>query len=139
MNSSSSWKISYSVSRHNTAVLNFLYSVEALFFCFLLAQKPYTNLASLSSSLILLPSSNNSEVFFFNWERFSAASLEVISLGRERKSLIRSIGRADNPTPPKQTKRNHPRKAINPITKMGNDTGRLRMVLELTWEELKLA
>lgn len=55
------------------------------------------------------------------------------------KSFIKSIGRADNPTPPKQTKRNQPIKAMNPITKIGNDTGRLRMVLELTYDELTVA
>lgn len=53
--------------------------------------------------------------------------------------MIKSMGKADNPTPPKQTKRNQPMNAMKPITKMGNDTGRLSMVLELTCVELTLA
>ena len=38
-------------------------------------------------------------------------------------SLMRSIGKADNPTPPNKSNKNHPIKAINPIQNTGNEVG----------------
>ena len=48
-------------------------------------------------------------------------------------SLMRSIGRADSPTPPNKTNKNHPINAMNPIQNTGNEVGIDTIVEDLDW------
>ena len=49
--------------------------------------------------------------------------------GRFINSYIKSIGRADIPTPPNNNNKNHPKNAIEPIQKIGKETFIFMIVL----------
>ena len=73
--------------------------------------------------LILVPYSINATAYYLSATFFEAASLDLINLGLFMNSLMRSIGKADSPTPPNKTNKNHPINAMNPIQNTGNDVG----------------
>lgn len=97
---------------YSSSTTSFLYESTFAFSCpncFLLDHHPYSDLLNASSCYFSAsPSSTSRElsscIYFF----FSLAYSGFKGLGLFMNELIKSIGRANSPTPPKSASRNHP-------------------------------
>mmetsp|Transcript_68097 Transcript_68097/g.181188 ORF Transcript_68097/g.181188 Transcript_68097/m.181188 type:complete len:204 (+) Transcript_68097:525-1136(+) len=120
--------VSQSSSRTKTACLNLFISVINFFFCRRMA-KPFLPSRSFSLSLRPFPTTINSCARFPYAFFFMLYSTGLTGLGLSTNPRMRSIGRAVKPTPPNNTKQNHPMKPSRAV----------RKIWKLTWNDMELS